>query len=261
MNKARDEGVEAVRAWADGRIGRERGWLETLIADFLQSLMAKQHDNKELEQAQTDETVAALGGTLQVINDLKLGGMERLDRDGKELLGSMTKEEQELLKAYFSEGTAKGDTVLLLASLLAIRLRRQRQAAGAEVHPRQGPRPRQRHVLAWTSTLIGQSQKRDLQRDEHLRPALEGLRAHLGHRRGQGHRGRQGRADGRAGQGGARRPTRRRTNEDLDERMDSELSRHRATSGSSSASKASRPRPTRPPSTRRWATSSAPTRR
>ena len=127
MNKARDEGVETVRAWADGRIGRERGWLETLIADFLQSLMAKQHDNKELEQAQTDETVAALGGTLQVINDLKLGGMERLDRDGKELLGSMSKEEQELLKAYFSEGTAKGDTVLLLASLLAIRLRRQRQ--------------------------------------------------------------------------------------------------------------------------------------
>ena len=186
MNKARDEGVETLRAWADGRIGRERGWLETLIADFLQSLMAKQHDNKELEQAQTDETVAALGGTLQVINDLKLGGMERLDRDGKELLGSMTKEEQELLKAYFSEGTAKGDTVLLLASLLAIRLRRQRQPVGAEVHPRQGPRPRQRHLLAGPRRRSDSPQNQAFNAERHRRPALGGVRAHLGHRRGQG---------------------------------------------------------------------------
>ena len=125
MNKARDEGVEAARKWADGRIGRERGWLETLIAKWLQSLMAKKQDNKALEQAQTDETVAFLGGTLQVINDLKLGGMERLDRDGKELIGQMTAEEQKLLEAYFK--AEKGDTVLLLASLLAIRLRRQRK--------------------------------------------------------------------------------------------------------------------------------------
>ena len=113
---------------ADRRIGRERGWLETLITDWLKSLITKQQDNKALEQAQTDETVAALGGTLQVINDLKLGGMEKLDRDGKELLAQMTDEEKQLLQAYFAEtGEAKGDTVLLLALLLAIRLRRQRK--------------------------------------------------------------------------------------------------------------------------------------
>lgn len=127
LNKARDDGVETVRKWADGRIGRERGWLETLIAEFFKSVIGKRQDNKALEQAQTDETVAVLGGTLQVINDLKLGGMENLDRDGKELLGQMTAEEQKLVEAYFTEGEAKGDTVLLLASLLSIRLRRQRK--------------------------------------------------------------------------------------------------------------------------------------
>ena len=132
MNTARDEGLEAARTWADGRIGRERGWLETLIADWFKSLISKQQDNKALEQAQTDETVAALGGTLQVINDLKLGGMEKLDRDGKDLLGQMTAEEQKLMEAYFTEGEAKGDTVLLLASMLAIRLRRQRKPAAQQ---------------------------------------------------------------------------------------------------------------------------------
>lgn len=132
MNKARDEGVETARKWADGRIGRERGWLESLIAEWLQGLMTKKQDNKAFEQAQTDETVAALGGTLQVINDLKLGGMEKLDRDGKDLLGQMTAEEQKLMQAYFTEGDAKGDTVLLLASMLAIRLRRQRKSSAQQ---------------------------------------------------------------------------------------------------------------------------------
>ncbi len=132
LNKARDDGVEAARVWADGRIGRERGWLETLITDWLLSLATKQQDNKALEQAQTDETVAALGGTLQMINDLKLGGLANLDRDGQETLGRMNQQEQALVQAYFGDGAAKGDTVLLLASLLTIRLRRQRAPEAAQ---------------------------------------------------------------------------------------------------------------------------------
>ena len=135
LTRARDDGIEAARTWADARIGRERGWFDTLISEWLRSLAVKRADNAALEEAQTNETVAALGGTLQVINDLQLGGMQRVDRDGRELLASLTAEEQALVQAYFAEGTAKGDTVLLLASLLGIRLKRQRRA-GAQQHIR-----------------------------------------------------------------------------------------------------------------------------
>lgn len=135
LTRARDDGIEAARSWADARIGRERGWFDSLVGEWLKGLAVKRADNAAMQQAQTDETVAALGGTLQVINDLKLGGMERVDRDGRELLASLTAEEQALVQAFFAEGSAKGDTVLLLASLLGIRLKRQRRA-GAQQHIR-----------------------------------------------------------------------------------------------------------------------------
>ena len=57
---------------------------------------------------------------------------EAADREGRELLASLTDEERALVEAYFGEGEAKGDTVLLLTSLLGIRLKRQRRAGAQE---------------------------------------------------------------------------------------------------------------------------------
>lgn len=126
LQGARDEGVRTITAWADRRIGRERSWFEELIAKFLASLVQKQGENKALAQAQTEETTVALATDLQLLEDLKAGGLNALDRGGREALAAMNEDEQKMLTAYFEAGP-QGDTVEVLATLMSNRMRRQRK--------------------------------------------------------------------------------------------------------------------------------------
>jgi hypothetical protein len=127
MEVARDEAIDLVRAWADQRIGRERNWFEKLLARVFAAIETKHEETAALADTQTAETVTALGQDLQVLNDLKLKGTQGLDRDETEHLARQDAEQQKLLEAYFtSTGADKGDTVLYLAKMMQLRLRRQR---------------------------------------------------------------------------------------------------------------------------------------
>ncbi|MES2639531.1 MAG: hypothetical protein V4850_08595 [Myxococcota bacterium] len=127
MRTARDESVAMVQVWADGRIGRERGWLDSLLSRLFDAISAKHEETEAFEAMETEATVGELAQDLQMLEALKTGGYDALDVDEKSRLQRTDAEGAALTGTFFGEGT-KGDTAAALTASLGARLSRRRVA-------------------------------------------------------------------------------------------------------------------------------------